>query len=118
MLPPRLSHPPFLASNCKRGPRHRYCGAYSGATETMARPAMRSEEHTSELQSPCNLVCRLLLEKKNQLNSPETRTTVTADTAAQHVTVHALLRSVDRWRSEVLRSSSVCVAFFIFFFFF
>src|ERR1039457_6364969 len=28
------------------------------------RQAMRSEEHTSELQSPCNLVCRLLLEKK------------------------------------------------------
>src|SRR5256885_13017871 len=26
--------------------------------------AWRSEEHTSELQSPCNLVCRLLLEKK------------------------------------------------------
>src|SRR5256885_3471194 len=26
--------------------------------------AFRSEEHTSELQSPCNLVCRLLLEKK------------------------------------------------------
>src|SRR5256885_11319782 len=32
------------------------------------RPALekRSEEHTSELQSPCNLVCRLLLEKKKQ----------------------------------------------------
>src|SRR5688500_2528322 len=29
--------------------------------------AYRSEEHTSELQSPCNLVCRLLLEKKKQL---------------------------------------------------
>src|SRR2546426_7163827 len=28
----------------------------------------RSEEHTSELQSPCNLVCRLLLEKKNKQN--------------------------------------------------
>src|SRR5256885_4860021 len=28
----------------------------------------RSEEHTSELQSPCNLVCRLLLEKKNRLD--------------------------------------------------
>src|SRR5256885_8584236 len=27
-------------------------------------PSARSEEHTSELQSPCNLVCRLLLEKK------------------------------------------------------
>src|SRR5256885_10653269 len=29
----------------------------------------RSEEHTSELQSPCNLVCRLLLEKKKKLLS-------------------------------------------------
>src|SRR2546426_8167194 len=31
----------------------------------------RSEEHTSELQSPCNLVCRLLLEKKNDLLAAE-----------------------------------------------
>src|SRR6266566_9545638 len=30
----------------------------------------RSEEHTSELQSPCNLVCRLLLEKKKQPYNP------------------------------------------------
>src|SRR5256885_6238755 len=30
------------------------------------RAAKRSEEHTSELQSPCNLVCRLLLEKKKK----------------------------------------------------
>src|SRR2546426_5125517 len=30
---------------------------------------LRSEEHTSELQSPCNLVCRLLLEKKNKYNT-------------------------------------------------
>src|SRR5256885_3364597 len=29
----------------------------------------RSEEHTSELQSPCNLVCRLLLEKKKTIES-------------------------------------------------
>src|SRR5256885_3959766 len=29
-------------------------------------PVVRSEEHTSELQSPCNLVCRLLLEKKKK----------------------------------------------------
>src|SRR5256885_6818793 len=37
-----------------------------GATEPALPPetAHRSEEHTSELQSPCNLVCRLLLEKK------------------------------------------------------
>src|SRR5256885_8799470 len=33
-----------------------------------ARPP-RSEEHTSELQSPCNLVCRLLLEKKKKQNN-------------------------------------------------
>src|SRR5256885_4478510 len=31
--------------------------------------SFRSEEHTSELQSPCNLVCRLLLEKKKKKNS-------------------------------------------------
>src|SRR5256885_15083121 len=35
-------------------------GFARGARGTM----IRSEEHTSELQSPCNLVCRLLLEKK------------------------------------------------------
>src|SRR5256885_10583506 len=33
--------------------------------------ADRSEEHTSELQSPCNLVCRLLLEKKKRLRVNE-----------------------------------------------
>src|SRR5256885_9654847 len=45
-------------------------------TDFRARPsqsrftrAARSEEHTSELQSPCNLVCRLMLEKKNNFNS-------------------------------------------------
>src|SRR5256885_9843666 len=33
------------------------------------RRGSRSEEHTSELQSPCNLVCRLLLEKKKNAQS-------------------------------------------------
>src|SRR5256885_12998690 len=32
----------------------------------------RSEEHTSELQSPCNLVCRLLLEKKKKTHKQHT----------------------------------------------
>src|SRR5256885_5700922 len=32
---------------------------------------VRSEEHTSELQSPCNLVCRLLLEKKYTTGKPD-----------------------------------------------
>src|SRR5256885_5146485 len=35
-----------------------------GSFGLMCRGTARSEEHTSELQSPCNLVCRLLLEKK------------------------------------------------------
>src|SRR3989454_12364114 len=40
---------------------------------TVTTPATtRSEEHTSELQSPCNLVCRLLLEKKKKINSTHT----------------------------------------------
>src|SRR2546426_6765344 len=34
---------------------------------TIVSMCLRSEEHTSELQSPCNLVCRLLLEKKKQI---------------------------------------------------
>src|SRR5256885_9327634 len=38
----------------------------------LAIAAVRSEEHTSELQSPCNLVCRLLLEKKKPSLSPTT----------------------------------------------
>src|SRR5256885_6407084 len=33
------------------------------------KPGRRSEEHTSELQSPCNLVCRLLLEKKKKIHN-------------------------------------------------
>src|SRR2546426_7521982 len=33
----------------------------------------RSEEHTSELQSPCNLVCRLLLEKKKKKKTQDSR---------------------------------------------
>src|SRR5256885_6933272 len=43
------------------------CGKYRlrFAATRMLGDRTRSEEHTSELQSPCNLVCRLLLEKKN-----------------------------------------------------
>src|SRR5260370_28138628 len=37
-----------------------------GADAASAPPSMRSEEHTSELQSHLNLVCRLLLEKKKK----------------------------------------------------
>src|SRR5256885_8544140 len=51
------------------------CPVASSAIRTDAPAARRinegrSEEHTSELQSPCNLVCRLLLEKKKAACSP------------------------------------------------
>src|SRR5256885_10783071 len=40
----------------------------AGGDVTPTRTHTRSEEHTSELQSPCNLVCRLLLEKKKKVH--------------------------------------------------
>src|SRR5256885_4192685 len=69
-------HREFLARRPGRGAggggRQRRDGALPAAPPR--RPAIgagagdtRSEEHTSELQSPCNLVCRLLLVKKNQI---------------------------------------------------
>src|SRR5256885_13085175 len=49
-----------------RGPRLVFAagGAARPPRRRAAAVGVRSEEHTSELQSPCNLVCRLLLEKK------------------------------------------------------
>src|SRR5256885_9933307 len=49
-------------------------------------PRLRSEEHTSELQSPCNLVCRLLLEKKKKKNKKLTFTSNHTD--AYHYTAY------------------------------
>src|SRR2546426_7785261 len=40
--------------------------SWSSEVMPIARNEPRSEDHTSELQSPCNLVCRLLLEKKKE----------------------------------------------------
>src|SRR5256885_2412265 len=74
----RMTTPPWMAmpsmaASCRLltpvRPLHRWCCAWSARPwpanpgTVPCRPA-RSEEHTSELQSPCNLVCRLLLEKK------------------------------------------------------
>src|SRR5256885_10303538 len=48
----------------RRGGTGWSCEARGNLAKRLQRPDGRSEEHTSELQSPCNLVCRLLLEKK------------------------------------------------------
>src|SRR5256885_5582835 len=63
---PRPAGPPEPA---RRAPA---AGSVSASTASRAGTTRsRSEEHTSELQSPCNLVCRLLLEKKKkQLGLP------------------------------------------------
>src|SRR5256885_3936529 len=63
--------------NCETSCKTGRCGASAGcaagvrgsrclAKSHLLSPGRRSEEHTSELQSPCNLVCRLLLEKKKK----------------------------------------------------
>src|SRR5256885_3048174 len=59
--------PPLPPARAPVGRPHRgeADGGRDGGAGGPGRPAvLRSEEHTSELQSPCNLVCRLLLEKK------------------------------------------------------
>src|SRR2546426_9214257 len=63
--PPRSTLFPY--TTLFRSIPERFCLAHLGHREDYgAQPRMRSEEHTSELQSPCNLVCRLLLEKKKK----------------------------------------------------
>src|SRR2546426_3481914 len=72
--PPRSTlFPTRRSSDLRRAadppPDHRAarCGVERpGGGRRRADPDRRSEEHTSELQSPCNLVCRLLLEKKKR----------------------------------------------------
>src|SRR5256885_12744256 len=49
---------------------------------------LRSEEHTSELQSPCNLVCRLLLEKKKNIRIAFPLSDVVTKTGSQVICRH------------------------------
>src|SRR5256885_9464099 len=70
--PPRSTLFPY--TTLFRSQRHSAIGRRSAAAhghDAAGSIDHRSEEHTSELQSPCNLVCRLLLEKKkNHAQSP------------------------------------------------
>src|SRR5688500_19973103 len=51
---------------CKLDMSYSLSAQSADETEIVPVTETRSEEHTSELQSPCNLVCRLLLEKKKK----------------------------------------------------
>src|SRR5256885_10250356 len=53
--------------------------------QLLARIISRSEEHTSELQSPCNLVCRLLLEKKKKIDHVSATHSSVSVTALGHL---------------------------------
>src|ERR1022692_2938615 len=76
-------------------------------------PMMRSEEHTSELLSPCNLVCRLLLEKKKNARA---RQVAGCRRAEQRTSEHG--REPDRVRpSQRFRCAGRCNGFVLFFFF-
>src|SRR5256885_11168575 len=62
-----ISRHDFTASGLTQSTMDRSQNHYRPRQSGQKRPSsfsVRSEEHTSELQSPCNLVCRLLLEKK------------------------------------------------------
>src|SRR5262249_61124435 len=73
--PPRSTLFPYTTlfrSHCGSSPACRNRTAdRSRYSSSSARPSMRSEEHTSELQSLTNLVCRLLLEKKKKNKSQQ-----------------------------------------------
>src|SRR2546426_5757565 len=55
-----ISRRPSAGGRCTRA------AARAASDRATSGRSARSEEHTSELQSPCNLVCRLLLEKKKK----------------------------------------------------
>src|SRR2546426_2294497 len=73
--------PIFQTAACGTSPESGTAGKQKSTATVAKRPEAfsflfpaRSEEHTSELQSPCNLVCRLLLEKKKKkIKSQSTR---------------------------------------------
>src|SRR5690348_17867652 len=63
--PPRSTLFPYTTLFRSAGGAPRLVPSIQSPTPATASPPSRSEEHTSELQSPVHLVCRLLLEKKN-----------------------------------------------------
>src|SRR5256885_12596033 len=64
--PPRSTLFPY--TTLFRSDRFPASACWGAAGGLAAAGLRRSEEHTSELQSPCNLVCRLLLEKKKKIS--------------------------------------------------
>src|ERR1022692_3861629 len=111
--PPRSTLFPYTTlfrSNCER----RVIGLRS--KDRTPKWSLRSEEHTSELQSPCNLVCRLLLEKKKKKEQVTTDERKPYGRFAQdRVTALRVIR-LYAVATSLFPSSYVLFCFFFFFF--
>src|ERR1039457_4127334 len=78
---------------------------------------LRSEEHTSELQSPCNLVCRLLLEKKKKKKRTHHKHAPSSDAAISGSEVCACLApALTATRCTTMVLAPLVIYFFFFFF--
>src|SRR2546430_9542044 len=98
--PPRSTLFPYTTlfrSPAPFGKRLRFIGRSATLRRAPSATLTRSEEHTSELQSQSNLVCRLLLEKKKQT---QTRPTLILD---------SYKRNIHRHPSSQQRDTLMCV---------
>src|SRR2546421_6418659 len=79
----RLDDDEQCGRGCAEDERRHAANRYALAGESRG----RSEEHTSELQSRSDLVCRLLLEKKKKMNNTEKRSTRRPNPSAAHLSL-------------------------------
>src|SRR6267142_2705120 len=108
--PPRSTLFPYTTLFRSTAPYQRHGGAH---VQERQRPGAirrgRSEEHTSELQSHVNIVCRLLLEKKNSWMMPIPTRSSTRLTAAEYL---SLIRA--GWATSCASTSlPACIFFFL-----
>src|SRR5256885_5672716 len=106
------AHPLPHPDQAGPGGAHTRPGESAPARRHAAAPAhCRSEEHTSELQSPCNLVCRLLLEKKKKISkvgTPVYHCALSNLVAKHHITVSSSFLSSLQVRETLCIHSTLC----------
>src|SRR5256885_5328819 len=89
--PPRSTLFPYTTlfrSTGSQAPAQAQATPAASALEGASTQRRRSEEHTSELQSPCNLVCRLLLEKKKNKKMITTPITLVVPSSRSTIVYH------------------------------
>src|SRR5256885_12247361 len=83
---------------------------YSKSSLLDRRQLNRSEEHTSELQSPCNLVCRLLLEKKKHALIALPHLPSHTSSSYHHPHTYALRASRYPYHTRLVNTLQLCLA--------